>query len=306
MSKKKGDKMRIKNVFVIGAGFMGSGIVENVAAKGLPVAVYDVNILSLMKCEANIKKRIENQVFRERISEEEGEEILSRISYVHELEECREYDLVIEAATENKDLKVSILQDVEKYVGIDAIIATNTSSISITALAAKLRRPERFLGLHFFSPVPKMHLLELVKGYQTGEEVLEQGQKFAHFLGKKYVTSNDEAGFIVNRMLLPMLNQAVVLVERHVSTIEEIDMAAKLGMNHPMGPLELLDMIGLDVELAVMETIHRETGDSRYRPSVSLRRMVDAGYLGRKTGVGFYIYDEDGNKTPNIELQNRL
>ncbi|MBP3384648.1 MAG: 3-hydroxybutyryl-CoA dehydrogenase [Firmicutes bacterium] len=298
--------MRIKNVFVIGAGFMGSGIVENVAAKGLPVAVYDVNVLSLMKCEANIKKRIENQVFREKISEEEGEEILNRISYVHELEECREYDLVIEAATENKDLKVSILQDVEKYVGIDAIIATNTSSISITALAAKLRRPERFLGLHFFSPVPKMRLLELVKGYQTGEEVLEQGQKFAHFLGKKYVTSNDEAGFIVNRMLLPMLNQAVVLVERHVSTIEEIDMAAKLGMNHPMGPLELLDMIGLDVELAVMETIHRETGDSRYRPSVSLRRMVDAGYLGRKTGVGFYIYDEEGNKTPNIELQNRL
>ena len=298
--------MRIKNVFVIGAGFMGSGIVENVAAKGLPVAVYDVNILSLMKCEANIKKRIENQVFREKLSEEEGEEILNRISYVHELEECREYDLVIEAATENKDLKVSILQDVEKYVGIDAIIATNTSSISITALAAKLRRPERFLGLHFFSPVPKMRLLELVKGYQTGEEVLEQGQKFAHFLGKKYVTSNDEAGFIVNRMLLPMLNQAVVLVERHVSTIEEIDMAAKLGMNHPMGPLELLDMIGLDVELAVMETIHRETGDSRYRPSVSLRRMVDAGYLGIKTGVGFYIYDEEGNKTPNIELQNRL
>ena len=298
--------MTIKNVFVIGAGFMGSGIVENVAAKGLPVAVYDVNILSLMKSEANIKKRLDNQVFREKISEEERDEILGRISFVHELEECREYDLVIEAATENKELKVNILKDVEKYVGVDAIIATNTSSISITALAAELRRPERFLGLHFFSPVPKMRLLELVKGYQTGEEVLEQGQKFAHFLGKKYVTSNDEAGFIVNRMLLPMLNQAVVLVERHVSTIEEIDMAAKLGMNHPMGPLELLDMIGLDVELAVMETIHRETGDSRYRPSVSLRRMVDAGYLGRKAGVGFYIYDEDGNKTPNIELQNRL
>ncbi len=300
------DGMTIKNVFVIGAGFMGSGIVENVAAKGLPVAVYDVNVLSLMKSEANIKKRLDNQVFREKISEEERDEILGRISFVHELEECREYDLVIEAATENKELKVNILKDVEKYVGVDAIIATNTSSISITALAAELRRPERFLGLHFFSPVPKMRLLELVKGYQTGEEVLEQGQKFAHFLGKKYVTSNDEAGFIVNRMLLPMLNQAVVLVERHVSTIEEIDMAAKLGMNHPMGPLELLDMIGLDVELAVMETIHKETGDSRYRPSVSLRRMVDAGYLGRKTGVGFYIYDEDGNKTPNIELQNRL
>ena len=300
------DGLKIKNVFVIGAGFMGSGIVENVAARGLPVAVYDVNVLNLMKSEANIKKRLDNQVFREKISEEERDEILSRITFVHELEECREYDLVIEAATENKELKISILQDVEKYVGIDTIIATNTSSISITALAAKLRRPERFLGLHFFSPVPKMRLLELVKGYQTGEEVLEQGRKFAHFLGKKYVTSNDEAGFIVNRMLLPMLNQAVVLVERHVSTIEEIDMAAKLGMNHPMGPLELLDMIGLDVELAVMETIHRETGDSRYRPSVSLRRMVDAGYLGRKTGVGFYIYDEDGNKTPNIELQNRL
>ena len=298
--------MNIEKVFVIGAGFMGSGIVENVAAKGLNVAVYDVNVVSLIKSETNIRKSLNKLVARGKITEEELEATMGRIKFVNDMEECRTYDLVIETATENKETKINILQDVEKYVSPEAIISTNTSSISITALASKLRRPERFLGLHFFSPVPKMRLLELVKGYQTGEEVLEQGQKFAHFLGKKYVTSNDEAGFIVNRMLLPMLNQAVVLVERHVSTIEEIDMAAKLGMNHPMGPLELLDMIGLDVELAVMETIHRETGDSRYRPSVSLRRMVDAGYLGRKTGVGFYIYDEDGNKTPNIELQNRL
>ncbi len=151
-----------------------------------------------------------------------------------------------------------------------------------------------------------MPLLELVKGYQTGDDVLKAAEEFATVIGKTCITSNDEAGFIVNRMLLPMLNQAIVLLERHVGTIEEIDTGVKLGLHHPMGPLELLDMIGLDVELAVMQEMHRETGDSRYRPAVSLRRMVDAGYLGRKTGIGFYIYDEDGNKTPNMDLQNKL
>ena len=296
----------INKVFVIGAGFMGSGIVENVAAKGLNVAVYDVNVVSLIKSETNIKKSLSKLVARGKITEEELEATMSRIKFVNDMEECTTYDLIIETATENKDTKISILQDVEKYVAPDAIISTNTSSISITALASKLRRPERFLGLHFFSPVPKMPLLELVKGYQTGDEVLEVAEQFGKTLGKTVITSNDEAGFIVNRVLLPMLNQAVVLVERHVGTIEEIDTAMKMGANHPMGPLELLDMIGLDIELAVMETIHRETGDSRYRAAVSLRRMVDAGYLGRKTGIGFYIYDEDGNKRPNEDLQKKL
>ena len=296
----------INKVFVIGAGFMGSGIVENVAAKGLDVAVYDVNVVSLIKSETNIRKSLGKLVARDKITEEDLEATMSRIKFVNDMEECRTYDLIIETATENKDTKISILQDVEKYVAPDAIISTNTSSISITALASKLRRPERFLGLHFFSPVPKMPLLELVKGYQTGEEVLEVAEQFGKTLGKTVITSNDEAGFIVNRVLLPMLNQAVVLVERHVGTIEEIDTAMKMGANHPMGPLELLDMIGLDIELAVMETIHRETGDSRYRAAVSLRRMVDAGYLGRKTGIGFYIYDEDGNKRPNEDLQKKL
>ena len=296
----------INKVFVIGAGFMGSGIVENVAAKGLDVAVYDVNVVSLIKSETNIKKSLSKLVARGKITEEDLEATMSRIKFVNDMEECRTYDLIIETATENRDTKINILQDVEKYVAPDAIISTNTSSISITALASKLRRPERFLGLHFFSPVPKMPLLELVKGYQTGDEVLEVAEQFGKTLGKTVITSNDEAGFIVNRVLLPMLNQAVVLVERHVGTIEEIDTAMKMGANHPMGPLELLDMIGLDIELAVMETIHRETGDSRYRAAVSLRRMVDAGYLGRKTGIGFYIYDEDGNKRPNEDLQKKL
>lgn len=298
--------MNIEKVFVIGAGFMGSGIVENVAAKGLPVAVYDVNVVSLIKSETNIRKSLNKLVTRGKITEEELEATMGRIKFVNDMEECRTYDLIIETATENRETKINILQDVEKYVSPEAIISTNTSSISITALASKLRRPERFLGLHFFSPVPKMPLLELVKGYQTGDEVLAVAEEFGKTLGKTVITSNDEAGFIVNRVLLPMLNQAVVLVERHVGTIEEIDTAMKMGANHPMGPLELLDMIGLDIELAVMETIHRETGDSRYRAAVSLRRMVDAGYLGRKTGIGFYIYDEDGNKRPNEDLQKKL
>jgi len=296
----------IKNVFVIGAGFMGSGIVENVAVKGLPVTVYDISEASLEKSKKSIDKSISKLVARGKITEEEKIAAMDRITFVTDLRASRTADLVIEAVAENREIKTHILQDVEKYVSEDAIISSNTSSISITALASALKKPERFLGLHFFSPVPKMPLLELVKGYQTGDEVLKKAEEFANVIGKTCITSNDEAGFIVNRMLLPMLNQAIVLVERHVGTIEEIDTGVKLGLHHPMGPLELLDMIGLDVELAVMQEIHRETGDSRYRPAVSLRRMVDAGYLGRKTGIGFYIYDEDGNKTPNVDLQNKL
>ena len=296
----------IKNVFVIGAGFMGSGIVENVAVKGIDVTVYDICDASLEKSRKSIGKSLSKRVARGKMTEEEMDTAMERITFVTDLRASRTADFVIEAVAENKVIKTHILQDVEKYVSEDAIISSNTSSISITALASALKKPERFLGLHFFSPVPKMPLLELVKGYQTNDEVLKVAEEFATAIGKTCITSNDEAGFIVNRMLLPMLNQAIVLVERHVGTIEEIDTGVKLGLHHPMGPLELLDMIGLDVELAVMQEIHKETGDSRYRPAVSLRRMVDAGYLGRKTGIGFYIYDEDGNKTPNFELQNKL
>ena len=194
------------------------------------------------------------------------------------------------------------MKEIDKYAKEDAVIASNTSSISITSLGSVFRNPERFVGMHFFSPVPRMPLMEIVRGYQTGDEALERARKLGEFMGKSCIIAQDEAGFIVNRMLIPMLNEACVLVERQIGTIEEIDRGVKLGLNHPMGPLELMDMIGIDVELAVMEVLHHELGDPKYRPAVSLRRMVDSGFLGKKTGAGFYIYHEDGTKEPNPNL----
>ena len=194
------------------------------------------------------------------------------------------------------------MKELEKYAKDDAIIASNTSSISITALGNIFKNPARFVGMHFFSPVPKMPLMEIVRGYQTGDDALAKAKELGEFMGKSCILAHDEPGFIVNRMLIPMLNEACILVERKIGTIEEIDRGVKLGLHHPMGPLELMDMIGIDVELAVMEVLHEEIGDPKYRPAVSLRRMVDSGFLGKKTGVGFYIYHEDGTKTPNTCL----
>ncbi len=227
---------------------------------------------------------------------------LSRIKCSTEITDCCDADAIIEAVSENRDIKVSIMKEIDKYAKEDAVIASNTSSISITSLGSVFRNPERFVGMHFFSPVPRMPLMEIVRGYQTGDEALERARKLGEFMGKSCIIAQDEAGFIVNRMLIPMLNEACVLVERRIGTIEEIDRGVKLGLNHPMGPLELMDMIGIDVELAVMEVLHHELGDPKYRPAVSLRRMVDSGFLGKKTGAGFYIYHEDGTKEPNPNL----
>ncbi len=294
--------MDIKKVFVVGAGFMGSGIVENVAAKGLAVTAYDISQTQLEKSLSGIKGNLEKSVSKGKISEDEKEAALARISCTTDISQCSDADAIIEAVAENKDIKVSIMKDLEKYAKDDAIIASNTSSISITALGNIFKNPARFVGMHFFSPVPKMPLMEIVRGYQTGDESLAKAKELGEFMGKSCILAHDEPGFIVNRMLIPMLNEACILVERKIGTIEEIDRGVKLGLHHPMGPLELMDMIGIDVELAVMEVLHEEIGDPKYRPAVSLRRMVDSGFLGRKTGVGFYIYHEDGTKTPNTCL----
>ena len=296
--------MDVKKVFVVGAGFMGSGIVENVAAKGLQAIAYDISQEQLDKSRNGITKNLERMVKKGKIQESEKESALARIEYVTDISACHDADVVIEAVAENKDLKISIMKEIEKYAKEEAIIASNTSSISITSLGRVFKNPDRFVGMHFFSPVPKMPLMEIVKGYQTGDEALHIAKELGEFLGKACIIAKDESGFIVNRMLLPMLNEACFLVERGIGTIEEIDTGCRMGLNHPMGPLELMDMIGIDVELAVMEVLHEEIGDPKYRPAISLRRMVDSGFLGRKTGIGFYVYNEDGTKVPNPRLQN--
>lgn len=280
--------MDIKKVFVVGAGFMGSGIVENVAVKGLAVTAYDISQNQLDKSIAGIRKNLEKSVSKGKLSEDEKEAAIGRISCTTDISQCAEADAIIEAVAENKDIKVSIMKELEKYAKDDAIIASNTSSISITALGNIFKNPARFVGMHFFSPVPKMPLMEIVRGYQTGDDALAKAKELGEFMGKSCILAHDEPGFIVNRMLIPMLNEACILVERKIGTIEEIDRGVKLGLHHPMGPLELMDMIGIDVELAVMEVLHEEIGDPKYRPAVSLRRMVDSGFLGKKTGVGFY------------------
>ena len=294
--------MNIEKLFVIGAGFMGSGIVENAAVKGLNVTVYDISQKQLDRSIGGITKNLEKSVAKGRMDAADKDTALSRIKCSTEITDCCDADAIIEAVSENRDIKVSIMKEIDKYAKEDAVIASNTSSISITSLGSVFRNPERFVGMHFFSPVPRMPLMEIVRGYQTSDEALERARKLGEFMGKSCIIAQDEAGFIVNRMLIPMLNEACVLVERRIGTIEEIDRGVKLGLNHPMGPLELMDMIGIDVELAVMEVLHHELGDPKYRPAVSLRRMVDSGFLGKKTGAGFYIYHEDGTKEPNPNL----
>lgn len=294
--------MNVKKVFVVGAGFMGSGIVENVAAKGLEAVVYDISQAQLEKSKNALIKSLERQERKNKITAVEKEQALSRVSYVTDITECKDADVIIEAVAENKDIKVSIMKEIEKHAREDAVVASNTSSISITTLGRVFKDPERFVGMHFFSPVPRIPLMEIVRGYQTGERAISIASELGEYLGKTCILAQDEAGFIVNRMLIPMLNEACILVERKIGTIEEIDMGMKKGLNHPMGPLELMDMIGIDVELAVMEVLHEEIGDPKYRPAVSLRRMVDSGFLGKKTNIGFYVYNEDGTKYPNPKL----
>lgn len=281
---------------------MGSGIVENAAVKGLEAVAYDISQGQLEKSRAGIVKNLERQVAKGKLEASEKDAALGRIQFVSDLSLCNDSDIVIEAVAENKELKVGIMKEIEKYAKPEAIIASNTSSISITSLGRVFENPKRFVGMHFFSPVPRIPLMEIVRGYQTGKDTLKAANELGEFLGKTCILSEDEAGFIINRMLLPMLNEACILVERGIGSIEEIDIGMKKGLNHPMGPLELMDMIGIDVELAVMEVLHEEIGDSKYRPAVSLRRMVDSGFLGRKTNIGFYVYNEDGTKYPNPRL----
>ena len=282
--------MSVRTLAVIGAGTMGSGIAQIAAAAGLDVTLIDVSDAAVKKGLDAVARNLSRMVARNKTTEAEKDAAIRLIRGTTSFEELKPVDLVIEAVTENFDLKVKILKQVDALVRAEAIVASNTSSISITKLASVISRSDRLIGMHFFNPVPIMALVEIVRGLQTSDATHDAVEALVLRLGKSPITVKSGPGFLVNRILLPMINEAFFVLAEGDSTATEIDEGMKLGCNHPMGPLALADMIGLDVLLSVMQTIHEEFGDSKYRPSPLLKEMVAAGYLGRKTGRGVYRY----------------
>lgn len=286
----------IKKVMIVGAGFMGAGIAQVVAEAGYPVLINDVSEEIISRALKSIYGQWERKLKKEKITEEQLEQYKQNIKGCADLEEAANADLVIEAIIEDLNAKADIFHQLSEICRDDVLLCSNTSSIPITELAMKTAHPENFLGMHFFSPVPAMKLLELIPGLCTSDEALRAIKDFGSKIGKICVVSKDSAGFIVNRLLVPMLNDAVQLVNDHVGTVEDIDNGMRYGCSHPMGPLELLDMVGLDIACAVMQVLYKEFSDTKYRAAPLLRQMVRAGYLGKKTGKGFYVYDERGKK----------
>ncbi|HEX9755527.1 MAG TPA: 3-hydroxybutyryl-CoA dehydrogenase [Gemmatimonadales bacterium] len=280
----------MSRVAVIGAGTMGNGIAHVFAQHGWDVTLIDVHPDVLDKSLATISTNLERQAKKGAIPSDAAQGILARISTATELEAARAASLVVEAATESPALKFQIFETLHETCPPDTILASNTSSISITDIAARTGRPDRVVGMHFMNPVPVMQLVEVIRGHATSDETTRIVVETAQALGKTPVEVNDYPGFIANRILMPMINEAVYCVMEGVAAAEAIDTVMKLGMNHPMGPLALADFIGLDVCLAILEVMHRGLGDPKYRPCPLLRRMVAAGHLGRKTGKGFYSY----------------
>lgn len=285
----------IRVLAVIGAGQMGAGIAQVGAAAGLRVLLSDVSRERAAQGKAAIEKQLVRVVEKGKLAAEDAAALLARIEPA-EPGAYGEADVLVEAATEQRELKARLFREADAALPERALLLTNTSSISVTWLAAQTRRPERVAGMHFMNPVPLMKLVEVVRGLQTSDETLGVVRGLAQRLGKTVITSGDSAGFIVNRMLVPFLNEACFALEQGLGTALDIDAGARLGLNHPLGPLELADLIGLDTVLAICEILHRELGEDKYRPATTLRNLVAAGWLGKKTGRGFYRYDAQGNR----------
>ena len=288
----------INHIGIIGAGQMGNGIAHVAAQNGFKVTMVDVNPASLEKALATITKNMDRQVQKGSMTEADKQAAESRLNTSTKTADLSDADLIIEAATENEDIKKKIFKEIDAIAKKACIIASNTSSISITRLAAVTSRPEKFIGLHFMNPVPMMALVEIIRGLATSQETYERVLEVAHKMGKTVATSEDVPGFIVNRLLLPMLNEAAYALQEGVADIRSLDTAMKLGAGHPMGPLQLADFIGLDTCVAIMRVLHHELGDSKYRPCPLLVKFVDAGWLGKKTGRGFYDYTDPANPKP--------
>jgi 3-hydroxybutyryl-CoA dehydrogenase len=282
--------MAIESIGVVGAGQMGTGIAQVAASAGFQVRLLDVNESLAEKACARIDSALATQVKKGKLDDKVRRETVARITPAHDFKQLSDVQLVIEAAVEDVNIKCAIFREAEAVTSPETILASNTSSIPITKLAAAVKQPERFIGMHFMNPPPLMRLVEIIRGLQTSDQTTELARAVTERMGKVIVSATDMPGFIVNRMLIPFLNEACFALQEGLGTPDDIDMGAKLGLNHPMGPLELADLIGLDTVLYIGEVLHREFGDQKYRPPTILRNHVAAGWLGRKTGRGFYKY----------------
>ncbi|GLO67696.1 3-hydroxybutyryl-CoA dehydrogenase [Oceanobacillus kimchii] len=283
--------MNIRNVMVVGAGQMGAGIALVCARSGYHVYLFDKNKEARQRGYVQIEKILEKDVTKDKMSETDKIEALNRITLANTIEEVANCDIAIEAVVENMNVKISVFQELDKHAPSHAILASNTSSLPITEIAAETTRPEQVIGMHFMNPVPIMKLVEIIRGLETSDETYQLVHKMSESLGKSSVEVRDFPGFVANRVLMPMINEAVYTVFEGVASPQDVDQVMKLGMNHPMGPLQLADFIGLDTCLYIMEVLHEGFGDSKYRPCPLLRQYVKAGRLGKKVGRGFYTYD---------------